>query len=362
MGLTFSKRIKIAKGVSLNLSKSGVSLSLGVKGAKYNINSKGKSSVSLSLPGTGVGYRKSFSLKNVVNKLTNNEKPSKKATSKKQEADIAENEAIVQEYETFVEAIKSIHTVCEEEFDWKKVNSEKEPFKKGSIGPNEKEAQKAIDNYKPSFFDKLTKKDDDEEAKLKEALDVAKQNDDELYQSYEVRKEYAKRIQEQDLDAYLEVIDIIAPFDDLLELGSDFEVGIKDEKTMVVEFNVKSSDIIPDSAPTLLKSGKISEKKLTKTNYNELVKDYVCSTTIRIARDLFAILPLEYIIVHAQDVLVNTRTGIDEEFTILSVDFDRKTFDKVNFERIDPSDFVESFTHKMNYTKLNGFKEVERID
>ena len=40
--------------------------------------------------------------------------------------------------------------------------------KKEELKASAKEAQKAMDNYKPSFFDKLTKKDDDEEAKLKE--------------------------------------------------------------------------------------------------------------------------------------------------------------------------------------------------
>ncbi len=359
MGITFSERIKIAKGVSLNLSKSGVSLSLGVKGAKYNINSKGKSSVSLSLPGTGIGYRKSFSLGNVVNKFKG--KDSKK-TSKKQVENVEENEALVQEYETYVETIKSIHTICEEEFDWDKVAKEKEPFKKGSVGPNEQEAQKALDNFKPSFFEKLMNKDDAQEKELKDALDQAKVADDELYQSYEVRKEYADRINEQDLDAYLEVIDLINPFEDLLELGSDFEAGLKDQDTMVVEFNVKSSEVVPQVQPTLLKSGKFSEKNLTKSAYHELMKDYVCSTTIRIAREMFAILPIKYVIVHAQDVFTNTRTGKDEEFTILSVDFDRAAFEDVNFERIDPSDFVETFTHNMKYAKTTGFKEVNRIE
>ena len=360
MGLTFSKRIKVCKGVNLNLSKSGVSLSLGVKGAKYNINSKGKSSVSLSLPGTGVRYTKSFSIGNLIkDKFVGGSK--KKTTSKKTKENIEENEEIVKQYDDYVTAIKSVHTLCEDEFDWSKVAKEKEPFAKGSVGPNEEEAQQALDDFKPSFFDKLMNKDDKQEKELKQAIKAAKQADEDLYQSYEVRKEYAARINEQDLDAYLEVIELLDPFKDLLEFGSDFEIGIQDQDVLVVEFNVKSSEVVPTSYPTLLKSGKISEKNLTKSNYHELMKDYVCSTLIRVARDLFAILPIEYVVVHAQDVNVNTRTGKDEEYTIVSVDFDRKGFEDVNFERIDPSEFVESFKHNMKYEKTTGFKEVDRI-
>lgn len=52
MGLRFKKRIKIAPGVAINLSKSGVSASLGGKGLTYNTRGR----VTAGLPGTGVSY------------------------------------------------------------------------------------------------------------------------------------------------------------------------------------------------------------------------------------------------------------------------------------------------------------------
>lgn len=53
MSINFRKKIKLAKGLSLNLSKTGVSLSVGPKGAKLNIGKKG-TFLTTSLPGTGV--------------------------------------------------------------------------------------------------------------------------------------------------------------------------------------------------------------------------------------------------------------------------------------------------------------------
>lgn len=41
MGILFRKRIKIVKGVHLNVSKSGTSLSVGPRGAKVTIGRKG---------------------------------------------------------------------------------------------------------------------------------------------------------------------------------------------------------------------------------------------------------------------------------------------------------------------------------
>jgi hypothetical protein len=57
MGFRYQRRIKICKGVNINLSKSGVGLSVGPKGAKIGISSKGKPYASVGIPGTGLSYR-----------------------------------------------------------------------------------------------------------------------------------------------------------------------------------------------------------------------------------------------------------------------------------------------------------------
>jgi len=46
MSFRFWRRIKIAPGVTLNLSKSGGSLSLGPRGAKFTVGSRGKRALS----------------------------------------------------------------------------------------------------------------------------------------------------------------------------------------------------------------------------------------------------------------------------------------------------------------------------
>lgn len=58
MGFRFSKRVKILPGVSLNFSKSGVSTSLGPRGAKVTIG-HGKVRQTVGIPGTGISYTSS---------------------------------------------------------------------------------------------------------------------------------------------------------------------------------------------------------------------------------------------------------------------------------------------------------------
>ena len=58
MGFRFRRTVSVLPGVHLNLSKSGGSVSLGRKGAMVNVG-HGQETVSLGIPGTGLGYRTS---------------------------------------------------------------------------------------------------------------------------------------------------------------------------------------------------------------------------------------------------------------------------------------------------------------
>lgn len=55
MGFRFWRRVKLAPGVTLNLSKSGGSLSFGPRGAKFTVGPRGKR-VTVGIPGTGMFY------------------------------------------------------------------------------------------------------------------------------------------------------------------------------------------------------------------------------------------------------------------------------------------------------------------
>lgn len=57
MGFNFRKSIKIGPA-RINLSKSGIGYSVGVKGARVTKTAKGKTRTTLSIPGTGISYSK----------------------------------------------------------------------------------------------------------------------------------------------------------------------------------------------------------------------------------------------------------------------------------------------------------------
>ena len=57
MGIRFYRSLKILPGVRANISKSGLSATVGVRGANMNVGRK-KKRYTLGLPGTGLSYVK----------------------------------------------------------------------------------------------------------------------------------------------------------------------------------------------------------------------------------------------------------------------------------------------------------------
>ena len=334
MGLNFRKSISIFPGLKLNLSKSGVGLSTGVKGARVSLNSKGQARTTLGIPGTGVYYTKQVSAKKVAGelkeKITGKDKKGKSekaekvdskkdSTSKVQESaiDVAANEEQIREYEEYIESIKSVHKVSDGQIDWTALQNNDVP------------------------------------------ANVVKGSEE--HQQWMALQEYSERVLAGDIDAYLEVIDDVKPFDDLLEFGSNFQVGTDDPEVLEVEFGVKSEDVVPTVALSLTSKGEVSEKELSKTAFFDLMQDYVCSTVIRTARDAFALLPVNTVKVHAVDMILNTATGYEEETTLLSVVFDREKLMSLNMQMVDPSDALTNFPCNMKFKKTEGFVPVERL-
>lgn len=62
MSLRIQKRIQLFPGIKLNVSKTGVSITVGVPGVSLNIN-KDNVHANLGLPGTGISTRTNLTKK-----------------------------------------------------------------------------------------------------------------------------------------------------------------------------------------------------------------------------------------------------------------------------------------------------------
>lgn len=279
----------------------------------------------------------------------------------------------VDEYENRIDLIKSVHKECSKAWDWKVIATSIPPSKPDKKDINEQEARARLTNYKPGFLDKILNRSNDKIKKLESDIEIARQNDqkeyaDQLkqyeneYKEWEETVKIAEKILSGDSTTYLYVLKELAPFSDISELGSSLSFHIRNSQLMEVDLSVHSDAVIPQEVKSLTQAGKLSIKKMSKGQYYELYQDYVCGCILRVAREIFAILPLEKVIVNAMGEVLNKSTGHLEEKIILSVLIPRDTINRLNFNSIDCSDAMSNFIHNMNFKKNQGFEVVEKLD
>lgn len=343
----------------MNVGKSGVGLSFGVPGLRYSINSSGRRTKTVGIPGTGLSYSTTSgakSYKSPAYQRRNELSRMQKEQQKLQEFEYARLQ--VDLYENRLEQIRSIHHECDTPIDWREVYHREPPFQEGQEGPNTLAARQHLQSYQPGVMDRLFNRDETKIRQLQEEVEKAKVQDANLLTGWKHMNDVARRVLIRDIDAYFEVIQEFAPLDDLTEFGSGFDFGTDNPYEIHVSFDVHPQTIVPEKALSLTKTGKLSEKAMPKSTYFDIVQDFVCSCALRIARDMLALLPINHVFVHAYEDRLNPATGYIEKIAILSVKYDRMTMNRLNFTGLDPSDALANFPHKMNFKKTKGFEDI----
>jgi len=278
----------------------------------------------------------------------------------------------VQVYENFIDVLVSVHKDSSETWDWESIQATNPPAKPTRSDSYERNAQNNLDSYKPGFVDKLLKRVESKRNDLVYAVKDGKRKDEQEHQEalkdykqeyadWEAIRELATNILSGNIDAYTDAIRQADPFSEISQLGSSIEFKVDESNLVEATLHVNGEDVIPNEMKTLLKSGKLSIKNLTKTRFYELYQDYVCSSVLRVARELFALLPIEMTIVTAVGELLNTKTGYMEEQPILSVAIPREILNRLNFAMLDPSDSMGNFLHRMKFLKTKGLQPIEII-
>lgn len=311
MGFNYRKSISLGKGIRVNFSKAGPSISFGKTGMRFSVNSKGQAKGTVGIPGSGMYYNKQVNLFTAIKRFFGSDENQKKAELEEKLQDPQLGQADknqVQEdlFDNYLERIRNVHKEVDEAIDWN---------------------------------------------------DVLKNQDGQTQESINL-KMLAQQVLEGDDEAYLIVVQEMEPFEDLMEFGSDFEVGIIQDDVLGVTFNVHSEKVVPTEVVKILKSGKESVKPMSKTMRNALVRDYVTSTSFRVARDLFALLPVQEIVVNAEEALLNPSTGHQEDMTLLSVIFPRPAFEQLNFEGVVPYEALKNFQHAIDFKTTKGLSPV----
>lgn len=279
----------------------------------------------------------------------------------------------VEVYSNYIDLIQSVHKECSDRVDWVSLADAPEPEKPTRQRKREEKARATEENYTPGFIDRLFNLEEKKRKKLAELVEIAieedevecKQNQVKYKQEY---KEWGETVQlarlilSGDPKSKIQAISEFDPFSEIGELGSTLSFEILENSMLEAKMKVHSTDVIPKEVKKLLKSGRLSVKEMSKGQFNELYQDYVCSCILRVANELFSLLPDNLVVVTATDNLLNSKTGHLEDSPILSVLVSRETIKSLNMDYIDPSDSMSNFVHNMSFKRTKGFDVVDSVN
>ena len=394
MSFRFQRRIKIAPGLNLNLSKSGVGISAGIKGATVSAGNRGLYG-NLGLPGTGLSYRTK------LNKEGSRRQPSPAAhlrsyleagnelavrVSVESDGDVtiqgmngetfSDSElAVIRKYlgDTIRSALAS-H--CEE------MNSNLEELKNihngalpASDHPNYE--PRPFDNPKPSPSKPLSyglwgliwppqKRRITELNQLieKENIAALKRWNSEKKKHFEL-EEKRKKLETEEIfesqDALATVLeyylsDIEWPIETLI----DFDFG-DDSSTVAIDVDLPTEDEFPDIEYKVPgRQLKITRSRINATKRRGIYRDYAHGVSLRIAGLVFNHLPP----VGTCVISAYTQSNEDDVY-LYSVIIHRKEWEKLDFSswnKSEPISLFDQFTFERNMTKTGIFKPITPLN
>lgn len=353
MGFRFRKSFKIG-GVRINLGKSGVGASVGVKGLRVGVGPRG-ARVSTSLPGSGLSHSTRVG--------------SRSARQRQQElagqADHQSDYYGLQAYENRIELLTSMHREPCTAWLWSEIAVAPDPRPASDMSRHATDVIQRQANYNPGLSARLFGKARATRKMLAAELVDARQAD-QAERAAEVERlawlrPVATGVLEGDPDACASALEHLGRFDEVRELGSSLDVQIVRPWCVEARFTALSDDVVPKQTKELTAAGNVSTKQMGVKQYWGIYQDHVCSAAIRIAREVFAVLPVPVCLVHGAIPLLDTRTGHVVDTVVVSVALEQAVFETLNFDAIDPSDTMTLFEHRMDFKATKGFRPVEPL-
>ena len=250
----------------------------------------------------------------------------------------------VETYDNALDVLLSVHKEQTDPVDWLTLASSLPPVLPRRQSHNVLKARQRI-TIDPSILDADT------------TLEQARQQDEREYQEavqtyadenaeWVQLSSLAHRVLQGVAGAYIEAIEKLSPFTELAGIGSSLHFTVHNPRLIEVVLTTNGRRAIPAEVKTLTSSGKVSVKAMPKPRFIDIYQDYICGCVLRVARELFALLPIEILLISASAETLDTTTGKTVERPFLSIAIPRATLNDLNFDRLDPSDSVLSMTHR----------------
>lgn len=378
MALRFQRRIKIAPGLRLNISKGGVSVSAGPRGASVTAGKSGLFA-NAGLPGTGLSSRQRLLAGN------NSYQPNIRAASTQTitirfTADENGNCSLVradgsllpdaevkvvrkQHGDTMRQALEDLCSSRNEllaELAQLHLSTpgpttapqyEKQPFP--SAQPHLTTAQKVLALIWPPF-NRRQEQRHRQWKQGKQAWEAAEQH---RHETETILVFTSTTAIEETLSRYLSEIDWPKTPDISFDLGTNIS-------TIALDLQLPNEDEMPDKEWTLpTRQYRLTPKALSATKRRQLYRDYVHAIAFRVVGEVFARLPtIESVSISGYRERTNPATGGLEDEYILSALITRKRWSEIELKKlrsIEPTESMQLFELRRRMTATGVFRQVE---
>lgn len=253
----------------------------------------------------------------------------------------------VEAHENALDVLLSVHKQQSETFDWIAFATALPPHEPPKLMRHETAAllRRAVSSAVPLIEEGKTTV---EGARLLDNVEhgAARTEYEKDFAQWERMRSLAKRVLAGEARAYSEAVSEFSTLSEIANLGSSISVALREAKLIECALKVNGRNSIPPEVKLLTASGKVSVKAMPKARFHEIYQDYVCGCVLRLAREVFALLPVETVLITATVDEIDPRTRRGAELPVLSVAIPREIVARLDFERLDPSDSLENFLHR----------------
>ncbi|MDB6019683.1 MAG: hypothetical protein JWR19_4172 [Pedosphaera sp.] len=270
----------------------------------------------------------------------------------------------VESFENQIDVLLSVHKTQGETWDWAVLASSLPPPFPQKNSYHELRAKQRVLVLHPQKREGSLTLIENARLQDEQAFQAAVKSHAEAKAEWDKLKKLACRILAGEHKAYIEALVELSPLAEISDLGSQIHFTVESSNLLKCALKVNGSQAIPSEVKTLTSSGKVSVKAMPKVRFHEIYQDYVCGCMLRVAREVFAMLPIDTLLITATADMSDPRTSQKLEQPVLSAIMPRAIVTSLDFHNLDSSDAMESFFHRGNFKasrKTGAFQAITPI-
>jgi hypothetical protein len=266
-------------------------------------------------------------------------------------------------YESAIAMLTRSHRTSFERYNWSAIGLAEMPVDALRDDARELAAKAALASYRPGWFAETFGFAARRRKKLARAIAHARCEDENAYDDAKAeverrRKEiaFAQRVLAGERPAIMEALEAHADFS-----GSAVEalhVLFSDKRVIAMVDGVEIDDL-PTSSVTLLQSGKASIKPLATSKLQELHRDGICSSAVRVAAEFLKALPLDAVEVVVHSDLLDRGSGRIEPQPVFYGLITAQALGNVNLPLAEPAPLAERLGAHFDWHRRHGLQPID---